>query len=41
MVNRANIPGVHLEGSVAKLEHPILEHIRISALAVRDYFGEG
>ena len=41
LLDRVELLGVQLDGSVATLEHPILEHIRISALAVRGYFGEG
>ncbi len=41
MVTQASIPGVCLRGSIARLEHPILEHTRITALAVRCYFGDG
>ena len=40
MVQAANFPGVVLNGTVAKLEEPFLDYVRISALAVRNYFGD-
>ena len=40
MVQSANFPGVALNGSIVTLEAPFLEYIRISALAVRNYYGD-
>ena len=40
MVSAANFPGVSLNGTVAILEEPFLEHVRLSVLAVRYYFGD-
>lgn len=40
MVQAANFPGMVLNGTVAKLEESFLVYVRMSALAVRNYFGD-
>lgn len=40
MVTAANLPGVKLDGSVARLEAPFLDFVRVATLAVRNYYGE-
>lgn len=41
MVAAAGLPGVILSGSVVTLEADFLEFVRLAALAVRNYYGEG
>jgi len=40
-VTTANLPGVTLNGSVVTLEEELLEYVRVSTLAVRNYHGDG
>ena len=39
-VSNANLPGVILDGSFVTLEKELLEYIRVSTIAVRNYHGE-
>ena len=40
MAQAANLPGVNIVGSCVKLEGDLMEYIRVSTLAVRNYFGD-
>ena len=40
-VRAANLPGVVINGSTVTLEQELLSYVRISALAVRQYHGDG